>query len=111
MLALTTGLRLGELCGLRWRDVDLKRGELRVEQQLDDRTRTLGPLKTKHSRRTLSLPQLAVEALRVHREKLGAIPHGDRLVILSPDGTPIRASNLRRRSFAFSSTDAKLRRR
>ncbi len=74
----------------------------------DHRTRTLGPLKTKHSRRTLSLPKIAVEALRIHREQLGAIPHGDRLVILSPEGTPIRASNLRRRSFASVLEKAKL---
>jgi integrase len=33
-LALTTGMRRGWLCGLRWRDVDLDNGSLQIEQTL-----------------------------------------------------------------------------
>jgi integrase len=99
VVAVTSGLRLGELGGLRWRDVDFRRAQIQVERQLDDRTREIAPLKTEHSRRAVPLPKVALDALRAHRDRIGAIPHGDRLVFLSPEETPIRASNLRRRSF------------
>lgn len=36
LFAIRTGLRLGEIKGLRWRDVDLERGMVRVRQQLSD---------------------------------------------------------------------------
>jgi hypothetical protein len=58
VLMLTVGLRLGEVLGLRWSDVDLDGGELRVRRQL---RRVGGQLtftepKSKRSRRTVSLP-------------------------------------------------------
>ena len=40
LLALTTGLRKGELLGLRWQDVDLDRGVLRVRQTVGGATWT-----------------------------------------------------------------------
>jgi integrase len=67
-LGLATGLRRSEILALRWRDVDLA-GRLRVEQALEQTTaygvRVKGP-KTKHGRRTISLPAHAVADLRAH---------------------------------------------
>lgn len=70
-LALTLGLRRGELLGLRWADVDLDAGRLRVARTLQ---RVNGEIalkepKTERSRRTLSLGPAAVAALRAHRDR------------------------------------------
>lgn len=66
LTAMTTGLRQGELLGLRWADVDLEGRTLTVAQQLQRSKGTIAfvPPKTEKSKRTISLPELAVEALR-----------------------------------------------
>jgi integrase len=72
VLSLTTGLRMGEALGLRWSDIDLDAGTLRVSRQVQ-RMREGGGLVFSEpknaSRRTLELPQRAVEALRSHRRQ------------------------------------------
>jgi integrase len=67
-LAVTTGLRQGELLGLRWDDLDLAQDPLRVKRTLTRRKGHLlfGEPKTKKSRRTVQLTDTAVEALRGH---------------------------------------------
>jgi integrase len=68
-LALATGARRNELLALRWQDVDLDAGRLRIERALEE-TRAHGirvkAPKTRHGRRSISLPAATVEALRVH---------------------------------------------
>jgi integrase len=68
VLAVTTGLRQGELLGLKWEDVDLDAGTLQVRRTLT--TAKGGPVlaapKTKGSRRTVKLTQTALQALRSH---------------------------------------------
>lgn len=63
-----TGLRIGELCGLRWCDVDLDNKVLTVNHQLihDKRLKVLmlGDLKTTSSHRTITLPNVLVEYLK-----------------------------------------------
>ncbi|MDI3340684.1 MAG: tyrosine-type recombinase/integrase, partial [Sphaerobacter sp.] len=71
LLALTTGLRLGELLGLTWEDIDLEKGTLRVSRNVVETDRGVfveQTPKSRHSRRSVSLPQAAVQALRVWRE-------------------------------------------
>ena len=65
MIAVTTGLRQGELLGLKWEDVDFQDGVVRVRRTLArHKTRLiLGEPKTKRSRRTVQLTQAAVQAL------------------------------------------------
>jgi integrase len=69
-VALACGLRLGEATGLRWDDVDLETGEVRIRQQLQrvGKTLVLQDLKTEKSRRTLVLPDVCITALREHRK-------------------------------------------
>lgn len=58
VLMLTVGLRLGEVLGLRWSDVDLEAGELRVRRQLRrvDGALVFSDPKSSRSRRSVSLP-------------------------------------------------------
>jgi len=68
-LALATGIRRGEICGLQWGDLDLDRAVLRVERSVEE-TRAglrLKPPKTKRGRRNVSLPAATVTILRAHK--------------------------------------------
>ena len=66
LTAIFTGLRASELRGLRWEDVDLKRGELHVRQRAD-RYNKFGKPKSEAGERTVPLPPMVVTALRKHR--------------------------------------------
>lgn len=99
LLGADTGLRRGEVLGLRWEDVDLETGILQVRQQaIDLGTEVrLGPLKTRASRRALRITALVVEALREHQERqearrLGAAEAWQDFDLVFPegDGTPRR---------------------
>src|SRR4029079_3022395 len=92
------GLREGDVLGLRWSDLDLDTGTLRVAQALQrvDGQLIVKEPKTAKSRRTLRLPQAAKEALTVHREQqsLERAAAGSRwrdsgLVFVSTIGTPL----------------------
>jgi integrase len=65
-LGLSTGLRRGELLALRWQDLDLEGARLRVEQSLEETKAGLRfkTPKTRHGRRSLSLPASVVSELR-----------------------------------------------
>lgn len=108
VLALTAGLRFGELLGLRWEDIDLDKGILTVKHQVRmvDEEPQFIPLKTAKSRRTIRLPSLAVTALRKHRTRqleerlrLGEVWRDYDLVFCTEVGTPLSESNVRNRSF------------
>ena len=66
LTATFTGLRASELRGLRWHDVDLKRGELHVRQRAD-RHGTIGQPKSAAGERAVPLPPMVIAALREHR--------------------------------------------
>ena len=70
-VALWTGLRQGELLGLRWSDLDLERGRLTVAVTLQRRDREwyVEAPKTDKSRRTIALPAPAIAALIGHRQR------------------------------------------
>ena len=72
VLSLTCGLRMGESLGLKWSDINLEAGTLRVNRQLQ-RIRQGGGLVFSEpknaSRRTIELPQRALEALISHRKR------------------------------------------
>lgn len=74
VLALATGLRQAELLGLRWVDVDLRGGVLRVAYALAfvDGRYVLEEPKTSRSRRSVALPALAVRSLRKHKARQAA---------------------------------------
>jgi integrase len=98
LVAAYTGLRWGELAGLRVRRVDLLHRQITVaEQLLEVRGRlAFGPPKTGAALRTVTLPAVAAEALAEH---LGVYGEGgpDGLVFPAERGGPIRRSNFTRR--------------
>jgi len=98
--ALATGMRLSELLGLRWADVDLRAGRVHVRNQLS-KTGELVELKTPASRRTIPLPAKVTALLREHRKTQlqslpAAEPHGLDLVFRSTVGTPLSQRNVLR---------------
>jgi integrase len=103
--ALATGLRQGELLGLRWEDVDLETRRLHVRHAL---ARVQGKLvllepKTERSRRTLVLPEIAVTGLRAHRtrQRMERLVAGSRwqetgYVFTTTRGSPLDAATVTR---------------
>lgn len=98
LLAGLTGLRRGELLGLKWSDVDLEGRRVAVRRSLEmvaGTIRTKSP-KTRGSARTIALPSLAVDMLQRHRAAqnavrlalgLGRDPEG--FVFQGEDGGPL----------------------
>ena len=70
-LFLVTGMRRGEVAGLRWIDVDLEAGQLSVQHTrvLVYSAPRISEPKTKRSRRAIALDAGTVAALRAHRER------------------------------------------
>ena len=83
LLCLYTGLRLGEICGLKWGDISEKEGILTVRRTVQRvrradqggngrRTETLfGPPKSQHSARSIPLPSFLLEQLGKERQENG----------------------------------------
>jgi integrase len=103
VLALSTGARRSEVLALRWCDVDLDHGAVRIEHSLEQ---TKGGLrlkapKTKAGRRPIQLPALAVDVLNQHRKaqlelrlKLGmGKPDPEAFVFGNHDGSPLSPNN------------------
>jgi integrase len=110
VVAVTVGLRRGELLGLRWTDLKLDgESKLRVGRQLQrmrdgSGRRFVAPKGGKG--RTIRLPARTVEALKAHRAhqaemklKAGSLYQDGGLVFASEIGTALEPSNIDRRSF------------
>jgi integrase len=96
-------MRLGEIGGLFWSDLDLERRAARIQRSLvTGYVQTFEPPKTPNSHRTVVLTEAAKRALVGHRERQGAqgFPaDGDALVFTNTVGRPINPSHLLCRSF------------
>lgn len=109
VLALTTGMRQGELLGLKWEDMDITLGTVQVRRtiaRLPGKGFTVSEPKSAKSRRKIHLTRLAVEALKRHRirqseARLAAGPAWSEQgwVFCNAVGKPIEAGNMIRRSF------------
>jgi integrase len=102
LLALTTGMRRGEILALRWRNVDLDRGTLRVVQSLEQTKDAIRFKDCKTGRnRAITLPAFVVEELRRLKAEqaetllsLGVRQSGDTLVCCRQDGEPKQPRSL-----------------
>lgn len=107
-LALSTGLRRGELMGLRWEDIDFERRCLSVKQERvrGEKGSIFKEPKTKYSVRPIALSQKTIEVLKKHkvqqaREKLvmGDSYHDFGLVFTNVDGSPLTPWYISQRYF------------
>ncbi len=105
-LALHTGLRKGELLGLRWEDLDLAGGTASIRRTLQ-RTNSSGltalPTKTQNSERRIALPTACLRSLEQHRDRqrkereaAGTDWKDSGYVFTRPDGSPIEGATLTR---------------
>ncbi|MBT9140180.1 MAG: Tyrosine recombinase XerC [Dehalococcoidia bacterium] len=107
IVLLATGLRRGELLGLRWRNVDLALARISVEENLV-RTNSVSayyqPPKTEKSKGQIPLNNTALDALKDHRKAMLAAGYcsPDKPVFCTKNGTPYIPRN-------FSRTFEKLR--
>lgn len=120
ILAASTGMRRGEVLGLRWRDLDLENPNgprLSVAQTVvaPNRKIEFSTPKTGHGR-VVSLDPATVEVLKQHRVAqakerlaLGKHYHDHDLVFCNPDGQPIQPNNLTH-AFRRQLANSKLRR-
>jgi len=103
-VALGTGMRRGELCGLQWRDVDLDAAVITVEHSLEETNagvRVKAP-KSRHGHRRIALPAAVVDMLRTHRVRqvemrlaLGmGRPEPGAFVFCQADGSPLSPDRL-----------------
>jgi integrase len=106
VLALSSGARRGEILALTWAHVDLDTGTIKIERSLEQTKAGLRfkPPKTAKGKRTVSLPPIAVDALRSHRRRqlelrvaLGqGKPEPAALLFCDHNGDPIPPNNLSR---------------
>ncbi|KKM11202.1 hypothetical protein SY88_09670 [Clostridiales bacterium PH28_bin88] len=112
LLDLTSGLRVGELLALRWKDVDLKEGIIHVRRGLvkirnqegETKTKTaFHEPKSKQGKRDIPIPEDVVKELRAHRARqnqekllLGQEYQDNDLVFCTVDGKPIEPRNFTR---------------
>ena len=86
-LDLATGLRRGELLGLKWTDMDFNRGVLKIQRAISRQNGRVevAPLKTKNAYRTLPLSADAIDVLKAQKNKVGS----SEWVFPSPTGGPM----------------------
>jgi len=105
LLAVMTGLRIGEILALRWGRINLAAGTLRVEETCYKGT--FGSPKTRASRREVPLAPAVVQALQAQRVSCRDTADGA-LVFATRQGTPLAAKNLLRRQLRPASQKAGL---
>jgi integrase len=99
VVAVTTGMRQGELLALKWGDIDLIAKKLTVKRTITAKQKIKKP-KSKKSLRTIDLSEMVVDALEKHRKLcLATGLAGSEWVFPDTNGGLLRRQNFVRRSF------------
>lgn len=115
-LLLSSDMRPGEALGLKWDDIDMKKGRVHVQRALS-RTKEgwkLGEPKTPRSRRSIPLPPSVIADLKEHRavqveKRLKTKDYADHnLVFADENGDPLKHNNIYRHNFRPFLKDAGL---
>lgn len=97
LLAVLSGLRIGEILALRWKRVDVLRGTLEVAETFS--SGEFGSPKTRSSSRTIPISFVLLQGLAVHR-KASPRNQAEDLIFSTPKGTPMSSKNLYNRVLA-----------
>jgi integrase len=105
-LAIHTGMRQGELFGLKWADLQWDKGDLRIQRQVKrvpGQGWVFADPKTRKGRRTIKLGDEILQLLRAHKKHqeaqkvvAGELWMENCLIFPSSRGTPLNQSNLRK---------------
>ena len=100
-LAVMTGMRQGEILGLKWSDIDYERNVIHIRRGLRKDRKVFSKLKTTGSRRTISISPLTVWVLQeqfsrvaIEKADLGNAYQENDLVVCTSLGTPAKASKV-----------------
>ncbi|MGV3136587.1 tyrosine-type recombinase/integrase [Brevibacillus agri] len=100
-LAITTGMRRGEILGLRWKDIDFENGEISIQQTLSNTGDELQEPKTKSAQRSIALPEQTVAELKKHKRRIAqekllarSVYQDNDLVVCTSVGTKVLPRNL-----------------
>jgi len=105
MLALTLGMRRGEILGLSWADAEIESRTIRINQALQrlEKGLAITELKTDRSRRALAMPDSVVHALKMRharqleeRLKAGSRWQETGLIFTNPNGGPLEPITVHR---------------
>ena len=110
LIALTTGMRRGEVLALRWKNVDLEQGTVRVVESLEETKAGIRFKSTKTDKgRAVLLPKFALEELRRWKREqaekllqLGVRQTGESLVCGREDGKPKIPNSLTHKFMYFA---------
>jgi integrase len=102
MLSVTCGLRRGEICALRWRNVDLAAEQLSINRSTEQTKAGIREKETKAGRgRTVALTRLSIEELCRHKARqaeellrLGIQLSDEMYVVAQVDGNPLKPNSL-----------------
>ena len=117
LAAVTTGLRQGELLGLRWQDVDFKRGVVNIRQAFYRIGKNKGfkkPKSEKSRRAVVLLPQMVRELRRIQKSQtrnqklLGSEYEDQNLIFTQWNGRPLHGNNITKRDLPVALKAAKL---
>jgi integrase len=100
VLAVTAGMRQGELLGLQWTDIDLENTRIAVRrtiQELDGKF-VVGEPKSTKGKRVVNLTKIAAKALRAHRKQMNAEGKADLpWLFVKEDGGHMDRQQIRKR--------------
>jgi integrase len=97
LIAVTTGMRRGEICGLKWENIDLDNGIIYVKEQLQkiENKLELVKVKTDGSKRKIIMLDYTIPILKEHKKKyltlklrLGEAFKDEGFVVFQADGSP-----------------------